>query len=247
MAVRRRLGAPERSARRRLAAGQGREVHNNFLAWVEDATLTNEKDVDQAAPRPDRGRLRKPGRADLLRDRPLLVGHRPAAGLPVPARSSSPSRSAACGWSLLPLFFAGVGLLVPGAFLGNRAGGAPHPAGTGVPGRARPAGGLRRGGPGPRSGLRPGQRGNPLLRIPRISDTLYRVAEEMRAGRSRPDALRAMAERTNVEFAEIVRGPGHPDRHPGHQHRPDPADLLRRDARRPASSRPRKRRCAFRC
>jgi tight adherence protein C len=99
---------------------------------------------------------------------------------------------------LLPLFFAGVGLLMPSAFLGNRLEARRTQLEQEFPDALDLLVVCVEAGLGLEAAF---VRVNEEIRTshPRISDVLYRVAEEMRAGRGRADALRAMAERTAVE------------------------------------------------
>jgi tight adherence protein C len=183
-----------------------REVRNNFLVWVEQATLSNDKDASK---------LRK----DLIEagfENPaapiwyVIVRFSLAIGLPLTFLflQQFMSKPLSGLWLvLLPMFFAVVGLLVPGAFLGNRLEARRTQLEQEFPDALDLLVVCVEAGLGLEAAF---VRVNEEIHHshPRISDVLYRVAEEMRAGRSRPDALRAMAERTAVEplksFAALV-------------------------------------------
>jgi tight adherence protein C len=198
-AVRRRLGAktdnPLTGDSQLL---KEKEVSNDFLAWVEQATLnTNEKDATKL-------------RRDLIEagfENPaapvyyVIARFSLAIGLPLTFLflSQFMSKPLSGMWLiLLPLFFAGVGLLMPSAFLGNRLEARRTQLEQEFPDALDLLVVCVEAGLGLEAAF---VRVNEEIRTshPRISDVLYKVAEEMRAGRGRADALRAMAERTAVE------------------------------------------------
>ncbi|HET9159023.1 MAG TPA: type II secretion system F family protein [Caulobacteraceae bacterium] len=197
--VRRRLG---RSSDNPLATGESQlvkeqEVNNDFLAWVEQATLNNDKDA---------GKLRR----DLMEagfENPsapiyyVIIRFGLAIGLPLAFLFFSQflSKPLTGAWLImLPLFFAGVGLLIPGAFLGNRLEAKRTQMEQEFPDALDLLVVCVEAGLGLEAAF---VRVNQEIKTshPVIAETLHRVAEEMRAGRGRADALRAMANRTAVE------------------------------------------------
>lgn len=174
-----------------------KEVSNDFLAWVEQATLSNEKEASKL-------------RRDLIEagiENPtapiyyVIARFSLAIGLPLAFLFFSQflSKPLTGVWLiLLPLFFAGVGLLVPSAVLGNRLEARRTQLEQEFPDALDLLVVCVEAGLGLEAAF---VRVNEEIRTshPRISDVLYKVAEEMRAGRGRADALRAMADRTQVE------------------------------------------------
>jgi tight adherence protein C len=196
--VRRRLGRSSDnplSGESQLVKEQ--EVNNDFLAWVEQATLNNEKDA---------GKLRR-DLAEAGFESPaapiyyVITRFSLAIGLPLAFLFFSQflSKPLTGPWLiLLPLFFAGVGLLIPSAFLGNRLEAKRTQLEQEFPDALDLLVVCVEAGLGLEAAF---VRVNEEIHTshPCIADTLHRVAEEMRAGRGRADALRAMANRTAVE------------------------------------------------
>jgi tight adherence protein C len=198
MTVRRRLG---QAGDNPLVADTGivkeREVSNNFLAWVEQATLTDQKDA---------GKLRK----DLMEagfESPaapvyyVIFRFTCALGLPFAFLVSQQfvAKPMTGLWLIMgALFLTGIGMLIPGAMLGNRVGARRTQLEQEFPDALDLMVVCVEAGLGLEAAF---VRVSQEIREshPRIALTMYRVAEEMRAGRGRAEALRAMAERTAVE------------------------------------------------
>jgi tight adherence protein C len=195
--VRRRLGKVGDPLSADSSVVKEREVQNHFLVWVEQATLSNDKNATKL-------------RRDLIEagfEGPaapiwyVIVRFSLAIGLPLGFLflQQFMAKPLTGAWLvLLPLFFAVVGLLVPGAILGNRLEARRTQLEQEFPDALDLLVVCVEAGLGLEAAF---VRVNEEIHHshPRISDVLHGVAEEMRAGRSRPDALRAMAERTAVE------------------------------------------------
>ncbi len=199
-AVRRRLteDQPWRPTRAAGSVIKDREVHNRFLKWVQASTSI--KDIKD--------------RSKLQRDLALAGFEHPTApvwyviarlgaaiGLPVfmiLSQMSSPKPMASSSMLLMTLVLCGLGLVVPRGFVDRRIRQRKEELEIEFPdaldllvvcvdaGLGLEAAFVRVGHEVRQS-------------HPRIGAELARLAQELSAGRSRPDALRAMAERTDVD------------------------------------------------
>src|SRR4051794_20280058 len=173
-----------------------KEVNNDFLAWVEQATLSNEKEATKL-------------RRDLIEagfENPtapvyyVIARFSLAIGLPLAFLFFSQflSKPLTGLWLiLLPLFFAGIGLLVPSAFLGNRLEGRRTQLEQEFPDALDLMVVCVEAGLGLEAAfVRVGREVRESH--PRIAEEFDRVTQELAAGRGRADALRAMADRTDV-------------------------------------------------
>lgn len=174
-----------------------KEVRNNFLSWVEQATLNNDKDASKLRKDLTEAGFENPAAPIWY----VIIRFSLAIGLPLTVlflSQFSPKPVTGVWLVILPLFFAGVGLLVPSAFLGNRLETKRTQLEQEFPDALDLMVVCVEAGLGLEAAF---VRVNQEIHQshPRISEALHRVAEEMRAGRVRADALRAMAERTQVE------------------------------------------------
>jgi tight adherence protein C len=200
MAVRRRLtvAAPDRGGGAKGSLIKEKDVRNPFLKWVQASTSIS--DIK------DRGKLQ--------RDLQLAGFEHPAApvwyvigrlsaaiGLPIMMlmfQASAPKPMAPSSMLLMTLVFCGLGLVVPRGFVDRRIRQRKEELELEFPdaldllvvcvdaGLGMEAAFVRVGDEVRKS-------------HPRIAAEFARLAEELGAGRSRPDALRAMAERTDVD------------------------------------------------
>ena len=202
MAVRRRLRgvAAPAAPSKRAALIRRQDVRNPILAWVQRASLTDPK---------ERQKLRK----DLIQagfpgqSAPawyVVIRFSLAVGLPLAFVFSQrflPKPFTGLGLMFIPLFLAGVGLIIPSAFVGNRAGARrtrlEHEfpdaldmmvvcveAGLGLEGAL----------------VRVGE--ETAQSHPRIALEFQTVSQELRAGHTRVEALRNLADRTQVDMVK---------------------------------------------
>lgn len=198
MAVRRRLGDPtEPTVAPDSRLIKEREVSNNFLNWVQSATLKEGKETSKL-----RHDLMEAGFESPVAPiyyviaRFLLAIVLPLAFVFSQQFNAKPITGA--GLIFVALFLCGVGLLVPSAFLGNRVTARRTQLEQEFPDALDLMVVCVEAGLGIEAAF---------VRVseeikeshPMIADTLYRVAEELRAGRGRSDALRAMSERVGVD------------------------------------------------
>ena len=197
MAVRRRLGNVSDPLSTDSPLVKERGVNNNFLLWVEQATLNQDKDATKLRKDLVEAGFESPAAPIFY----VIARFSLAIGLPLAflLMSRFMEKPPSGLWLImLPLFFAGVGLLIPGAVLGNRLEARRTQLEQEFPDALDLLVVCVEAGLGLEAAfVRVNQEIRPSH--PRIAEALYKVAEEMRAGRSRPDALRAMGDRTNVE------------------------------------------------
>jgi tight adherence protein C len=198
LAVRRRLGQASDNP---LGSDSGivkdREVSNNFLAWVEQATLTDQKEASKLRKDLMEAGFESPAAPVYY----VITRFSCAIGLPFLFLFSQQfvSKPMTGLWLIVgALFLAGIGLLVPGALLGNRVGARRTQLEQEFPDALDLMVVCVEAGLGLEAAF---VRVSQEIRDshPRIALAMYRVAEEMRAGRGRAEALRAMADRTAVE------------------------------------------------
>jgi tight adherence protein C len=198
LAVRRRLGqATDNPLVGETGIVKEREVSNNFLAWVEQATLTDQKEVSKLRKDLMEAGFESPAAPIYY----VILRFTCAIGLPLIflAAQQFVSKPMPPLWLIFSaLFLTGIGLLIPGALLGNRVGARRTQLEQEFPDALDLMVVCVEAGLGLEAAF---VRVSEEIREshPRISQTMYRVAEEMRAGRGRAEALRAMAERTSVE------------------------------------------------
>jgi tight adherence protein C len=198
LAVRRRLGeAKEASFQSSTPLLKASEVSNNFLAWVRDATLKDRKEGNKL-----RKDLAEAGFEDPSAPVWYVIGRfSMAIGFPllfILGQQMSPKPIVGLGAIMFPLILAGVGLLIPGAFLGNRVEARRTQLEQEFPDALDLMVVCVEAGLGIEAAF---------VRVsdeikkshPLIAQTFDRVSEELRAGRGRADALRNMAERVNVD------------------------------------------------
>lgn len=200
MAVRRRLtgNQPGRPSRAAGSVLKEQEVHNRFLKWVQASTSI--KDIK------DRGKLQR----DLARagfENPAapvwyVIGRLAAAiGLPVlmilsQAFAAKPMASSSL--LLMTVVFCGLGLVVPRGFVDRRIRQRKEELEIEFPDALDLLVVCVDAGLGVEAAfVRVGQ--EVRQSHPRISAEFARLTQELNAGRSRPDALRAMAERTDAD------------------------------------------------
>jgi tight adherence protein C len=198
LAVRRRLGqATDNPLTGDSGIVKDREVSNNFLAWVEQATLTDQKEASKLRKDLSEAGFESPAAPIYY----VILRFTCALGLPLIFLLSQQFLAKPMGpiqISLGAIFLAGVGLLIPGAVLGNRVGSRRTQLEQEFPDALDLMVVCVEAGLGLEAAfVRVSQ--EIMHSHPRIALTIYRVAEEMRAGRGRAEALRAMADRTAVE------------------------------------------------
>jgi tight adherence protein C len=198
MTVRRRLGqASDNPLTGDTGIVKEREVSNNFLAWVEQATLTDQKDASKLRKDLAEAGFESPSAPVYY----VILRFLSAIGLPFAFLISQQfmTKPVTGLWLILgALFLAGIGMLIPGAVLGNRVTARRTQLEQEFPDALDLMVVCVEAGLGLEAAF---VRVSEEIRTshPRIALTMYRVAEEMRAGRGRAEALRAMAERTAVE------------------------------------------------
>jgi tight adherence protein C len=198
IAVRRRLGqANQTTFRTATPLLKASDVSNNFLAWVRDATLKDRKEGQKL-----RKDLAEAGFEDPSAPVWYVIGRfSMAIGFPllfILGQQLATKPMEGLGVIMFPLALAGIGLLVPGAFLGNRVEARRTQLEQEFPDALDLMVVCVEAGLGIEAAFvrvsHEIQESHPL-----IAKTFDRVSEELRAGRGRAEALRSMAERVNVD------------------------------------------------